>query len=45
MSWGKLVQNGESFFMHGWWLSVMPGLAIVVTCAGLTLLMEGFRDD
>jgi peptide/nickel transport system permease protein len=45
MSWGKLVQNGESFFMHGWWLSVTPGLAIVVTCVGLTLLMEGFRDD
>ncbi len=44
MSWGKLIQNGQSFFTHGWWLPVIPGLAVVLTCLGLALLVEGFRD-
>jgi len=45
MSWGKLIQNGQTFFTHGWWLSVMPGLAVVATCLGLALMVEGLRRD
>lgn len=45
MSWGRLIQNGQTLFLHGWWLSLMPGLAVVVTCLGLALLVEGLRRD
>jgi peptide/nickel transport system permease protein len=43
MSWGKLIQNGQTFFTHGWWLSLAPGLAVVATCLGLALVVEGLR--
>ncbi|CAN5810402.1 ABC transporter permease [soil metagenome] len=43
MSWGRLIQNGQTFFMHGWWLSLMPGLAVAATCLGLALVVEGLR--
>jgi peptide/nickel transport system permease protein len=43
MSWGKLIQNGQAFFTHGWWLPVMPGLATGVTCLGIALLVEALR--
>ncbi|MEM9429305.1 MAG: ABC transporter permease [Pseudomonadota bacterium] len=38
ISWGDLVRNGQRFFHQGWWLSLFPGMAIVATCLGLTLL-------
>ncbi|MDU8944310.1 ABC transporter permease [Ovoidimarina sediminis] len=38
ISWGDLIRNGQSFFHQGWWLSLFPGLAIVLSCLGLTLL-------
>lgn len=44
MSWGKLIQNGQSFFTHGWWLPVMPGLAVIMTCMGLALLVEAIHS-
>ena len=40
ISWGKLIQNGQIFFSHGWWLSVFPGLALVLTCLGMALALD-----
>ena len=40
MSWGYLLNNAQNFLFVAWWLSVFPGLAIVVTVAGLVLLLE-----
>lgn len=45
MSWGKLIQNGQTFFNQGWWLSLFPGLAIVATCFGIALVIEGLQRD
>ena len=45
MSWGKLIQNGQAFFNHGWWLSLFPGLAVVATCVGIALVVEGMQRD
>ncbi len=45
MSWGKLIQNGQSFFNHGWWLSLFPGLAVMATCVGIALVVEGLQGD
>ena len=44
ISWGKIIQNGQAFYNHGWWLSLFPGLAIVSTCVGIALLIEGLEE-
>jgi len=41
ISWGKLIHNGQTFFNQGWWLSLFPGLAVVMTCVGLALAIDG----
>lgn len=40
ISWGKLIQNGQAFINHGWWLSFFPGLALVATCIGIALIVD-----
>lgn len=45
ISWGKLIQNGQTFFIHGWWLSLFPGLALVLTCIGITLVLSAVQDE
>lgn len=38
LSWGILIQSGQSHALRGWWLPLFPGLALALTCVGLTLL-------
>ena len=45
ISWGKLIQNGQAFIHHGWWLSFFPGLALVATCIGIALIMDAIQGD
>ena len=41
ISWGDLIRNGQTFYAHGWWLSLFPGLAVVWTCVAIALSGEG----
>jgi len=43
-SWGNMLINGKQTLGEAWWLSVFPGLAILVTVLGYNLLGEGIRD-
>jgi len=43
-SWGNILTEGKSTIEVAWWLSVCPGLAILVTVLGYNLLGEGLRD-
>lgn len=43
MSWGFMVGAGRSVIRIGWWVSVLPGLAIFVTVLGLNLVGEGLQ--
>jgi len=45
ISWGKLIQNGQTFFSHGWWLSLFPGLALVLTCIGVALVLDAVQRE
>ena len=45
ISWGRLISNAQSFLYRAWWLSVFPGLAIVVTIVAITLVIDGLRRD
>lgn len=43
-SWGNILTEGKSTIEVAWWLSVYPGVAILVTVLGYNLLGEGLRD-
>ena len=44
LSWGILIQTGQAHALRGWWLALFPGLALALTCVGLTLLTLGRGD-
>ncbi len=44
ISWGDLIRNGQEFYAHGWWLSVFPGIAIIITCLGFALVFESVAN-
>ncbi|MBN1587200.1 MAG: ABC transporter permease [Candidatus Omnitrophica bacterium] len=43
-TWGNMLMEGKQSLGLAWWLSVYPGLAILVTVIGFNLLGEGLRD-
>ena len=43
-SWGNMLTEGKDNIQIAWWLSVYPGLAILLTVLGYNLLGEGLRD-
>ncbi len=43
-SWGNILTAGKDHIDIAWWLSLYPGLAILVTVLGYNLLGEGIRD-
>lgn len=42
--WGAMVAAGRQYLLTHWWYSTVPGLAIVVTAGGCTLIGDGLRD-
>lgn len=43
-SWGNILTDGKEYLQFAWWLSLFPGLAILITVLGYNLLGEGLRD-
>jgi peptide/nickel transport system permease protein len=44
-SWGNMLTEGKDNIEIAWWLSVYPGLAILITVMGYNMLGEGIRDS
>jgi peptide/nickel transport system permease protein len=42
--WGTMISNGQDFLTTHWQLSTIPGLAVVVTGLGLSLIGDGLAD-
>jgi peptide/nickel transport system permease protein len=42
--WGLMVADGRQFLVDQWWVSTLPGLAILVIVMGFNLLGDGIRD-
>jgi peptide/nickel transport system permease protein len=42
--WGAMITEGRTFMATAWWMSVFPGLAIVITGIGFSLLGDGLAD-
>jgi peptide/nickel transport system permease protein len=43
-SWGNILTEGKDNIEIAWWLSLFPGVAILITVMGYNLLGEGIRD-
>ncbi|MCW7070221.1 MAG: ABC transporter permease [Methanophagales archaeon] len=42
--WGAMLNEGRVFLRVGWWLSVFPGLMIMITVLAFNSLGDGLRD-
>ncbi|MCP1315726.1 MULTISPECIES: ABC transporter permease [unclassified Halomonas] len=43
-SWGGMLAEGRTYLQTAWWVSVFPGVAILLTVLGLNLLGDWLRD-
>jgi peptide/nickel transport system permease protein len=43
-TWGNMLTEGKDALEIAWWLSVYPGIAILLTVLAYNLLGEGIRD-
>lgn len=44
MSWGYMIGSGRTVIRQAWWMSVFPGLAILVTVVAINLVGEALND-
>ncbi|SJZ97576.1 ABC transporter permease [Consotaella salsifontis] len=42
--WGVQIADGKNFMNTAWWISVFPGVAIVITGLGFSLLGDGLAE-
>ena len=43
-SWGGMLADGRTYLQTAWWVSVFPGLAIMLCVLGLNVLGDWLRD-
>ncbi len=42
--WGSLINDGQNFLASNWWLSVAPGVVVVVLGLGLALVSDSLTE-
>jgi ABC-type dipeptide/oligopeptide/nickel transport system permease subunit len=43
-AWGSMVADGRGSLMIAWWVSTLPGMAILILVLSINLFGEGLRD-
>jgi peptide/nickel transport system permease protein len=43
-SWGAMLDEGRNYITTGWWLALLPGLAILLLVLGINLMGDWLRD-
>jgi peptide/nickel transport system permease protein len=43
-SWGSMLSGGRPYMTVAWWVTTMPGVAILLAVLGANLLGDGLRD-
>jgi peptide/nickel transport system permease protein len=43
-SWGRMLADGRDFLATAWWISTVPGLAIMALVLGVNLVGDWLRD-
>ena len=39
--WGAMIAEGRDFILQAWWISTLPGVVVVITGTGLSLIGDG----
>jgi peptide/nickel transport system permease protein len=39
--WGAMIAEGRDYILQAWWISTLPGLVVVLTGTGLSLIGDG----
>lgn len=42
--WGAMITEGQNYMTTAWWMSALPGLAIIVTGVALSFVGDGLSD-
>jgi peptide/nickel transport system permease protein len=42
--WGTMISEAQPYFNSDWWLAVIPGMAIIITGLGLSLIADGLAQ-
>ena len=42
--WGAMLSTGRSYMRQAWWITLFPGLAIMITVLAINLFGDGLRD-
>lgn len=43
-AWGSMVSAGRDYLLTAWWVSTLPGIAILILVLAINLFGEGLRD-
>ncbi|MFB6301078.1 MAG: ABC transporter permease [Halobacteriales archaeon] len=43
-TWGALLGQGRNFITTAWWISVVPGLMVLIVALGINLFGDALRD-
>lgn len=43
-TWGGMLGDGRSYLARAWWVSTLPGVALLITVMGINLLGDWLRD-
>lgn len=43
-SWGNILYDGKIVIFNAWWMTVFPGMFIILAVLGLNLFGDGLRD-
>ena len=43
-SWGTILRDGQEYLVSAWWLSVVPGAALVITVLAVNVIADRLRD-
>jgi peptide/nickel transport system permease protein len=43
-AWGNMLSEGQDYMTTSWWLTVFPGLAIVITTVAVNVVGDELRD-
>jgi peptide/nickel transport system permease protein len=43
ISWGRMLSTGQRFLLNGWWMSIFPGAAILLTTLAFNILGDAIQ--
>ena len=41
---GSMIANGREYLLTAWWISVIPGIALMATIFAVSLIGDWLRD-